>query len=140
MSERNKQLRGRRPWRGARRGRDDSGQARPAGWWTQADIDYARDFLARQRAATPTPPGGLRPPPSPEGEGKEKSSLHDSPAQDAPPAFPAPVERTVERPIERPWIPAAVRAQMPVIDPMFTVKRVKEDGAPVDPHHGYRWI
>ncbi len=44
----------------------DSGPARPAGWWTQADIDYARDFLARQSGAPAgclmrqTPPGGLR--------------------------------------------------------------------------------
>jgi hypothetical protein len=143
-----------RPWRAARQGRNDSDPARPAGWWTQADIDYARDFVARQRANgmldAPTPPDRAlhARPPSPEGEGEEKFTPHDSstheslgvasrvnPTCDAPPATPLPAPA----PVERPWIPAAVRAQMPVIDPMFTVKRVKEDGS-ADPHHGYRWI
>jgi hypothetical protein len=155
-----------RPWRAARQGRNDSDPARPAGWWTQADIDYARDFVARQRANgmldAPTPPDRAlhARPPSPEGEGEQDSltrhgrtccghpRLEDHPKKDVDgrdrPGHdenkePAPVERAVERSVERPWIPAAVRAQMPVIDPMFTVKRVKEDGS-ADPHHGYRWI
>jgi hypothetical protein len=123
----------------------DSGEKRPAGWWTQADIDYARDFVARQRTAgmldAPTPPGRAlhARPPSPDGEGEEKTSLHDSvavkkgvdgrdkPGHDenkecAPPAPPAPVER--------PWIPAAVRAQMGHIDPRFPVPRIIEETWP----------
>ena len=97
------------------------------------DWENSRAVVHRSvSAAAQTPPGRSfhSRPPSPEGEGKEESLPHHAPALPA-------------SPVVRPWIPAAIRAHMPTIDPMFTVERIIEDGRPddpFDPHPGYRWI
>jgi hypothetical protein len=88
-------------------------KARPASWWTQADLDYARELAARyarDKAAgafdAPATPPALRV--------EEKSRPHESP----------PVA------IEPP------RVTPPRVEPRdHDVERIVSD-----PHPGYRWI
>ena len=82
----------------------------------------------------PTPPGRSFHSRPPEGEGEEKSSPHKGPAS-APASAAVPQLRP---PVERPWIPAAIRAQMDNIDPsFFKVERIIETDWP-DEHSSRR--
>ena len=99
------------------------------------DWENSRAVVHRSvSAAAQTPPGRSFHSRPPEGEGEEKSSPHKGPAS-APASAAVPQLRP---PVERPWIPAAIRAQMDNIDPsFFKVERIIETDWP-DEHSSRR--